>query len=209
MPEEIVPSASAPDQPKATISLPPQLRGLPRAAETAVRELLSLNSKHRSKVLKAFRQPDAAQADLVTSQNSTIVRTEMNLWQGPLPPPAVLAGYNDIISNGAERMLALVEKQQGHRFEVEKQAIKGQLTQSTRGQWFAFVLGLVAMALAGCLAYTGHDWAAVSVAAPTLSGLAISFIVGKNQEKRSRDDKASALDAPNNGQQSGPSQNRS
>ena len=40
-------------------------------------------------------------------------------WSGPLPPPSVLQGYDNIVQGGAERLFTLVEKQQKHAEEFE------------------------------------------------------------------------------------------
>ena len=40
------------------------------------------------------------------------------LFSGPLPPPSILSEYNNIIKNGAERMMKMTENQSGHRIEL-------------------------------------------------------------------------------------------
>lgn len=41
-------------------------------------------------------------------------------YQGPIPPPAMLAQYTDVIENGAERIFSIFEKQTSHRIDLEK-----------------------------------------------------------------------------------------
>ncbi len=48
-------------------------------------------------------------------------------WSGPLPPPAALERFNQILPNGAERIVAMAEKEQSHRIEYEKMVLQQQL----------------------------------------------------------------------------------
>lgn len=41
-----------------------------------------------------------------------LVQSTMEAFSGPLPPPAMLAQYNDVVPNGAERIMAMAERQQ-------------------------------------------------------------------------------------------------
>ena len=42
---------------------------------------------------------------------------------GPLPDPESLGHYNEIITNGADRIMAMAENQQQHRIFIEKKVI--------------------------------------------------------------------------------------
>ena len=64
-------------------------------------------------------------------------------FKGPLPPPELLERYNNVVGNGAERIVSMAEKQSNHRMELENHAIKEELKQSKTGQVFGFVLGLL------------------------------------------------------------------
>lgn len=44
-------------------------------------------------------------------------------FRGPLPPPSVLSEYNQVVDNGAERIMKMAENQSTHRIELEKLAI--------------------------------------------------------------------------------------
>ena len=41
------------------------------------------------------------------------------MWAGPIPPPELLAEYDQVIPNGAERILSMAEKQSDHRMRME------------------------------------------------------------------------------------------
>jgi uncharacterized membrane protein len=55
-------------------------------------------------------------------------------FSGPLPPPDVLAGYNDAVPNGADRIVKLAEEQAAHRRHLE-----------SRGQLLLFAFAVIAL----------------------------------------------------------------
>ena len=48
-------------------------------------------------------------------------------WSGPLPPPDALARFDQIIPNGAERILRMTEQEQAHRLDTEKAALEANI----------------------------------------------------------------------------------
>lgn len=109
--------------------------------------------------------------------------------KGPLPDPETLSGYNDLIPNGADRIMTVFEKQATHRMDLEQHVVKGQMFQSMLGQIFAFVIGIFAL---GCATYTilnGYQWAGAILGVGGLTGLVTAFIKGKASQERNLEDK--------------------
>lgn len=75
------------------------------------------------------------------SEQSRIQLLRAQEFSGPLPPPSVLQGYNDIVPDAAERILSMAEREQAHRHDHDSQFV--QLL--ARGQWFGFILGIAAL----------------------------------------------------------------
>ncbi|GHU06287.1 membrane protein [Betaproteobacteria bacterium] len=67
-------------------------------------------------------------------------------WQGPLPPLESLASFNEIIPNGAERIMAMAEQEQAHRFESEKKYMNALVQDTRRGHWMGLAIGLSSIA---------------------------------------------------------------
>jgi len=121
----------------------------------------------------------------------TLVKTEYMArhYSGPLPAPEDLKAYADCIQNGAERIMAMAERQAEHRTQLEKLVIHSQQRSGVRGQWMAFILSLVCLLLAAALAYLGHDNVAMVFGGGTVVSLASVFIIGKvlqNQDLRNK-----------------------
>ncbi|MFZ1750353.1 MAG: DUF2335 domain-containing protein [Saprospiraceae bacterium] len=103
-------------------------------------------------------------------------------FSGPIPPPQLLAEYNNVIENGAERIMKMAENQSNHRISLEDHAIKEELRQSRYGQYFGFALGVLGMIIAAWLSYTGHDTVAGIFGTTTVIGLVTVFVIGRKSE---------------------------
>jgi uncharacterized membrane protein len=48
-------------------------------------------------------------------------------FEGPIPPPAVLQGYEQILPGAAERILRMAEQQAAHRHSLELKSINANI----------------------------------------------------------------------------------
>jgi uncharacterized membrane protein len=96
-------------------------------------------------------------------------------WSGPLPPPAALAQFNEIIPNGAERIMSMVEQEQSHRIAMDRAALRAEVWDTLGGKVLGAVMTLAAVAGAVYTAFIGAHWA-VSLA---IVGVPITALIGK------------------------------
>jgi uncharacterized membrane protein len=109
-------------------------------------------------------------------------------WQGPLPPPEILQGYEDAFPGAAERIFKMAEDQGEHRRELEKQAFgiekEGMVrsfAEARLGQILAFAISALFL---GCGTYTAiHGQAVVGSLFGTLGigGIVTTFIEGRKK----------------------------
>ena len=62
---------------------------------------------------------------------------------GPLPAGEDIKIYAEVIPEGGDRLMKTVEKQLGHRFDIEHIGVRRTFNQSSTGQWMAFVIAIV------------------------------------------------------------------
>jgi len=121
---------------------------------------------------------------IITAQTIKTAST----FSGPLPPPSILGDYNEILPNGAERIMKMAENQSSHRIDLEKHAIKEELRQSKNGQIFGFILAILGMLIAFGLAYLRHDTVAGIFGTTTIVGLVTIFVIGKRKQSKDFED---------------------
>lgn len=74
-----------------------------------------------------------------------IIHEAMFQYQGPVPPPEMLAGYSHVIKNGGERLFSMVESESAHVRAQEKKILDAQISLLKRGQIFAVSVALTAI----------------------------------------------------------------
>ncbi len=136
------------------------------------------------KKLNKLQREQLANA-LFTVQKSYSVSIEHEAHHsGPLPSPVTLQQYNEIIPNGAERIMAMSESQSEHRKSLEAKVIESQTRQSERGQLIAGVLALVLIGAGAAAFLTGHDGVAGTIFGVTVVGLVTVFLIGKTEQQK-------------------------
>src|SRR5262249_32880718 len=81
-----------------------------------------------------------------------VIRGVMSFHSTPLPDAATLEAYAELIPNGADRIMSLVEHEAAHRRRQE-----------SAGHWMAFVLTLALASGGVCLGLLNHDWLAAAL----------------------------------------------
>jgi uncharacterized membrane protein len=114
-------------------------------------------------------------------------------YSGPLPPAAELLRYKQVLENAPERILKMVEDQSNHRIKIEDKISSAQVRQSDKAQWMAFTLAILFGGAGLWVTLAGHEAVGGLFGGGTVVALVTTFIVGKNQEKRSLESKRQNL----------------
>jgi uncharacterized membrane protein len=96
---------------------------------------------------------------------AAVLQMERHEFSGPLPPPEVLARYNEALPSGAERIVALAEEQARHRRRME-----------ARGQVLLFAVVLVALVGGIGLIALGENAAGLVPVIAAIGGLGSLFV---------------------------------
>jgi uncharacterized membrane protein len=98
----------------------------------------------------------------------------------------MLARFNEIIPNGADRIVAMAEAQQRHRHDLEATIVKGNAAAQSRAQWFAFLLAVLAIGGGIALVAFNKDTAGLTAIIVALATLGSVFFYGKVEQSRER-----------------------
>lgn len=116
----------------------------------------------------------------------------MQEFSGPLPPPGALEKYNQIIPNGAERIMVMAEEQSKHRKTLEAKALNTDSRNSLLGIIFAFVLGLTTIVVGAIIILKDYVYPGTIMGSAGLVGLVSAFIYGTRSRRKERENKAKA-----------------
>lgn len=103
---------------------------------------------------------------------SILARSE---FSGPLPPPAMLARYNEALPDGADRIVKMAEQQSMHRQRIE-----------SRGQIFGFTLAMTAIVGGIVLISVGRSTEGLVPLVSAIAGLTAIFIYGETRARKAR-----------------------
>lgn len=103
-------------------------------------------------------------------------------YQGPLPPPQMLQGYEDIEKGLASRIVAMAEKDQQKAFEHREKVLKFQGRDSFLGAIFSFLTVIVTLVVGTILLLNNKDVGGL-VALITGVGTIIKLFLGDRNKK--------------------------
>ncbi len=116
----------------------------------------------------------------------TRTTTSFEQFSGPLPPPEILAKYDQACPGSARVILEMAQAQSTHRQYIEKKVVDGNVDAQKRGQFFAFVLAILSLGVAVTFGILKMENAASIVVGTTVIGLVSLFITGRIWQMRER-----------------------
>lgn len=148
---------------------------------------------------RRFKKPQivpAPRAEILANQESHTIQAavQAEYFSGPIPPPNLLARYNEIVPNGAERILAMAERQSKHRESLEAQVVAGNVSSQSRGSLYAFIIALVAVSGGIFLIHDGKGASGLATIICSLTGLVSVFVYTQNKQGKERVAKSTALE---------------
>src|SRR5689334_10136460 len=105
----------------------------------------------------AMRQIDQAGVSEAAVPSLAAFAVQSESFSGPIPPPALLERYNDIIPDGANRIMQMAEQQSTHRMDLEKRVVKNDVLQSRLGIAAGTLLGGGVLVVGAFMASAGHS----------------------------------------------------
>ena len=97
-----------------------------------------------------------------------------------MPPPVILREFDEIVPNGAERIMSAWEKESDHRRQLESRDLKITAFDILAGKLFALIFVLVALGAAVYSAVQGAEWVGAILGGGTIASVATAFIKTRN-----------------------------
>lgn len=115
------------------------------------------------------------------SQKGQVIKT-IQQFTGPLPHPEILAHYNQITPDAANRIICMAEQQASHRQHIEKTMIETEAGLRRKGQWFGFTLGIIGLIGGIICILLDKPWGA-AISGVSLVSLVSVFVFGRKKQK--------------------------
>ncbi len=122
-----------------------------------------------------------------------ISRVVAEYYKGPLPPPAMLHGYENVLPGCADRIVALMEQQSAHRRELEKTTIGADIRSRYIGQISALFLCLLVIVGGFAAVLTGQSVAGIAAILIAAGGVAATFLGTSRRQQQELEEKRAAL----------------
>ena len=113
-----------------------------------------------------------------SEEGKDLVKAEFE-FRGPLPPPAMLKGYEEVEPGAAIRIIGMAEKLVDHEIAMGHRTSVAAIEANRRGPWFALV---TVMAVLGCATYALHiglEDFAMTLGGRTITGVIALFVLGR------------------------------
>jgi len=108
--------------------------------------------------------------------NDIVAYHQQSLTEGPLPPAAEFEHYEQVLPGTANRILSMAEKEAEHRHKLEIKAADANVKIEIRGQYFAFITILLALAAVVACVALKQPFAAITPIIVALAGLTSVFL---------------------------------
>jgi len=132
---------------------------------------------------------DVERPEVIRDQDANkgnLTKVEQSMFVGPIPPPEILRGYEEVLSGSADRILAMAEKEQAHRHSNEDEIVKNkvnkdndELAYKKRGQILGTILAILLMGCGVYFAYADHADVSKIIYGGTILGVIVVYILHK------------------------------
>lgn len=110
------------------------------------------------------------------AKNDKVSYEEVTAFQGPLPSPDVLAGFEKVLSGSAERIIQMAEKEQAHRHQEESKISTASVITMVLGVIFALLVSTAVCFLIYYSIFQHESGVAVALATTSLVGVIGAFL---------------------------------
>lgn len=146
----------------------------------------SREKAERRELLRRDLDRQASQQNRATppEQGQFVARFQGTVFQGPLPPPEILIKYNEACPGAAERILAMAEKNQTHRHQLEQRVIPSGILTERIGQILGFILYLATIASGTYLVANNKDLVGIVQMLVSTGTFAALYFKGQAEKKK-------------------------
>ncbi|MCT0254521.1 MULTISPECIES: DUF2335 domain-containing protein [unclassified Synechocystis] len=148
-----------------------------------------------SKIIQELIEDVSELKEILRQEVVEIKSIERRFYSGPIPPPEIIRGYEEVVQGSADRILKMTEKQLEHRIATENKQLDHSIKSETKlinNEASLSYLGLVAGFMIAMFGLSGAIYLGIKdkpVASASMTGFALVslvsvFISGKSIIKK-------------------------
>jgi uncharacterized membrane protein len=104
------------------------------------------------------------------------IQSIQSLFNGPMPPPEMIAAYRELVPDAPERFFRMAEKQAEHRQDLEKYELRSDTRLSFAALFTGAFLTVICIAAAVWVAILGITVVAVALVGAPLAAIIVTII---------------------------------
>ncbi len=145
--------------------------------------------------------PTKPSAEVVPSTPNTLppevlAQIKAEFYEGLIPHPDILRGYEDLVPGAAKKILDTFDDQSHHRMAIERKVVDSDVNRSWAGLGAGTVVCLAVLAVAAVAFLVGQPLAGTFLGTLDLVGLAGAFINAGRERRAEREQKANVMTPP-------------
>lgn len=109
-------------------------------------------------------------------QAQSVLESYFEYQSGPLPSARELLGYENLLPGAAERILAMAEREQTQRHELELTIVRTEVVLKRRGQWMALSALVSMLSLIAVFVYLGAPRAGAGLGVVIVASVVYAFL---------------------------------
>jgi uncharacterized membrane protein len=141
-------------------------------------------------VRRVIREDPDADSETILRRITSVVA---EYTSGPLPPPSMLKGYEDVLPGAADRIFTLMEQQSAHRQELERTTLDRNSRARDRGQLFAFILCALVIVGGFVAIYLGQSLVGMAAIIIAVGGVAATFLTTRQRQQQQLEERREAV----------------
>lgn len=118
-----------------------------------------------------------------------VVLEKLEIYQGDMPHPDILKGYNKLYPKAAEMIIQNGIRESEHRRKMEEKYLTGNIHSHQLGQILGFIVALVIVAGGVFLIYKDHPITGSILSGTTAIGVIGLFTGNSNKDSNNKDSK--------------------
>lgn len=146
-------------------------------------------SNQKDELLNEIDPAVKAIVEKLPDEQRNVILKSMTIaeYHGPIPPPALLKQYNEVIPDAAERILRMAEGEQLHRHKTFNWMVRASIIRRFLGLFLGVAIVAAVLYVSYLFAMADHDTLAGTFGTITIVSLAVIFVLNREPSKMDKE----------------------